>query len=68
MQTECSESAAVFRWMWLKWKLNLGDRSDNDGIIGEKNEKAKGSEGCWSAAKSLTVDEHFKVNKKKTEK
>lgn len=56
MQTKGSEAAAVFRWMLLKWKLNLGDRSDNDEVIGGKNKKKKESEVCWSEAKSLTVD------------
>lgn len=53
MQTERSEAAPVFRWMLLKWKLNLGDRSDNDRVIGGKN--GRESEVCWGEAKSLTL-------------
>lgn len=56
MQTERSEAASVFRWMLLNWKFNLGDRSDNDGIIGGKDKKEKESKICWSEAKCLTVD------------
>lgn len=53
MQTERSAAATVFRWMLLKWKLNLGDRSDNDRVIGGKKEKE--SDVFWSEAKSLTL-------------